>query len=111
MPAQNLIRGWRIWAILLVFVGAGGYMAWNLFKVQILEHQQMAGKVEANITITEQVLPNRGLIRDAKGYLLAGDAVAQDLYLDKSRKSDADLRTITDLLAPLLDETPDQLVA
>jgi len=36
MPAQKPIRGWRIWAILLVFTLSGGYITCNLFKVQIL---------------------------------------------------------------------------
>src|SRR3954447_3074263 len=109
MPAQTLLRGWRIWTILLLFVAFSGYIGVNLFKVQVLENQTMAGKVEANITSTEQVQPNRGLIYDAGGYLLAGNAVAEDLYLDKNHKSDTDLRTITDLLAPIIEESPDEL--
>src|SRR5690349_21589485 len=108
MPAQTLLRGWRIWAVLLVFVGFGGYIALNLFKLQVLENQAMTGKVEANITSTEQVQPSRGLIYDSQGYLLAGNAVAEDLYLDKNHKSDTDLRTITDLLAPIIEEAPDE---
>src|SRR5690348_8795650 len=100
MPAQTLIRGWRIWMILLVFLGFSGYIGVRLFTVQVLENAAMAGKVEANITLTDQVAPNRGLIRDAHGYLLAGNDTAQDLYLDTSHQSDSDLRSITDLLAP-----------
>jgi cell division protein FtsI/penicillin-binding protein 2 len=109
MPSQTLLRGWRIWAVLLTLAAFGGYIALNLFKVQVLENQAMTGKVEANITSTEQVQPNRGQIYDAGGYLLAGNAVAEDLYLDKNHKSDTELRTITDLLAPIIEEAPDEL--
>ncbi len=109
MPSQTLLRGWRIWAVLLVFVGFSGYIALNLFKVQVLENQTMAGKVEANITSTEQVQPSRGLIYDTQGYLLAGNAVAEDLYLDKNHKSASEIRTITDLLAPIIEDSPDEL--
>jgi cell division protein FtsI/penicillin-binding protein 2 len=103
------MRGWRVWTILLVFLLSGGYISVRLFKLQVLENQVMAGKVEANITVTERVLPNRGLIRDSRGFLLAGDAVAEDLYMDKTHKTDTDLRTMTDLLAPIIEESPDEL--
>src|SRR5438132_6677945 len=103
MPqSQTLIRGWRIWAVLVLFLLGAGYIAARLFQLQVLEEPAMAQKVENNITRTDQILPNRGLIRDARGFLLVGDALAADLYLDKSRKSAADLHSVADLLGPII---------
>src|SRR3954453_22847437 len=110
MPqSQTLIRGWRIWTLLVIFVIGAAYIGARLFQLQVLEQTAMAQKVEDNITKTDQILPNRGTIRDARGFLLAGDAQAADLYLDKTRRSDGDLRNIADLLAPIITESPEDL--
>src|SRR5437868_6375521 len=110
MPqSQTLIRGWRIWTLLAVFLLAAAYISARLFQLQVLEQTVMAQKVEDNITKTDQILPNRGTIRDVRGFLLAGDAQAADLYFDKTRRTDGDLRTISDLLAPVISESPEDL--
>ncbi len=110
MPqSQTLIRGWRIWALLVLFLLGAGYIAARLFQLQVLEQSAMTQSLENNITRTDPILPNRGLIRDARGFLLAGDAQAADLYLDKTRKSDSDIHSIADLLGPIISESPDDL--
>jgi cell division protein FtsI/penicillin-binding protein 2 len=110
MPqSQTLIRGWRIWAVLGMFLLGALYIGARLFQLQVLDQAKMADRVETNITRTDQILPNRGIIRDARGFLLAGDSVASDLYLDKTHKTDADIRNIADLLGPVLAEAPEDL--
>ncbi|MDQ2806721.1 MAG: penicillin-binding protein 2 [Chloroflexota bacterium] len=106
---QTLIRGWRIWTVLMVFLLGALYIGVRLFQLQVLDETKMATRVVNNITRTDQILPNRGLIRDARGFLLAGDAQAADLYLDKGQKKDSDLHTLADLLGPVLAESPDDL--
>ncbi|HUS13777.1 MAG TPA: penicillin-binding protein 2, partial [Chloroflexia bacterium] len=110
MPqSQTLIRGWRIWAVLTAFLVGSIYIAVRLFQLQVLEQPVMAQKVAANITRTDLILPNRGTIRDSRGFLLAGDSQAADLYLDKAEKTNAQLHNIADLLAPTLGQTPEDL--
>lgn len=110
MPqSQTLIRGWRIWAMLVLFLAGALYLGARLFQLQILEQPVMARRVVANITRTDRILPNRGLIRDSRGFLLAGDALAADLYLDKTNQTDGDLHTMADLLSPILAQSPEDL--
>jgi cell division protein FtsI/penicillin-binding protein 2 len=110
MPqSQTLIRGWRIWAVLVVFVLGAGYIAVHLFKLQVLQQPLFAKSAADRITWTDTILPNRGVIRDSRGFLLAGNAVASDLYLSTSNRTDADLHTIADLLGPILSQAPEDL--
>ncbi|HMA34978.1 MAG TPA: penicillin-binding protein 2 [Chloroflexia bacterium] len=110
MPqSQTLIRGWRIWAMLAFFLLGTVYIGVRLFQLQVLAQPEMAQRVAANITRTDQILPNRGLIHDARGFLLAGDAQAADLYLDKTRRTEGDLHSIADLLGPIVGEAPEDL--
>src|SRR5689334_22967638 len=110
MPqSQTLIRGWRIWALLVVFLLGALYISSRLVQLQILEQPIMAQKVENNITRTDLILPNRGTIRDARGFLMAGDAQASDLYLDKTHQNDSDIHNVSDLLAPILSQSPEDL--
>src|SRR5689334_2271354 len=110
MPqSQTLIRGWRIRAVLVFFVLGAGYIAVHLFKLQVLQQPVFAKNAAARITWTDTILPNRGVIRDSRGFLLAGNAVASDLYLSTSNRTDADLHTIADLLGPILSQAPEDL--
>ena len=109
MRTQTVIQRWRIWAILAALVAFTAYVGYRLFDVQVLENQVMATRIEDRITITNKILPNRGVIRDSKGYLLAGNSMANDLYIDKTYLSDTDLRTVTDLVAPVIGRSPDDL--
>ncbi|MGI8588418.1 MAG: peptidoglycan D,D-transpeptidase FtsI family protein [Chloroflexia bacterium] len=110
MPqAQTLIRGWRIRAVLVGFLLGVSYIGYHLFQIQVLEQPAIAARAADNITWTKTILPNRGLIRDARGFLLAGDALSSDLSLDKSHVGSSDLHTISDLIGPVLGEAPDDL--
>jgi cell division protein FtsI (penicillin-binding protein 3) len=107
--SQTLIRGWRIWTVLVFFMIGVVYITARLFQLQVLEQPVMAARLQDKITVTEPLLPNRGLIRDSRGFLLAGDSLASDLYVDKSNRTDGDLHSITDLLGPIIGQSPEDL--
>src|SRR4051812_4878267 len=108
---------WRLWAVLAVFTLFGLYNVRTLFSVQVLQHSDLTSKAEAHIQWTDTLAPVRGLIYDSQGQLLAGNTTAEDLYVDKSNLlmkdgktyDDGQLHQIADLLAPALNQQPDDL--
>src|SRR5262245_2033305 len=115
------LEAWRLWAVMAAFVLFGLYNSQKLFSLQILQHDELSLKADNRINWRDTLQPNRGLIYDSRGQLLAGNTTAHDLYVDKSNLMRVDpetrervldekeLHAITDLLAPVLRQDSNDL--
>lgn len=93
----------RLWMILVVFTLFAGYNLFTVFKLQVLQYNDLSSRAELGIKRKDTLIPRRGLIYDTRGQLLAGNATAYDVYVDLTHvTADADLHEIADLLAPTL---------
>jgi cell division protein FtsI/penicillin-binding protein 2 len=102
----------RLWMILVVFTLFAGYNLFTVFKLQVLQYNDLSSRAELGIKRKDTLIPRRGLIYDTKGQLLAGNATAYDVYVDLTHvTADADLHEIADLLAPTLGQDPQKMFA
>lgn len=97
------VESWRLWAMMIFFTAFALYNAKTVFSLQVLQGTDLAAKAEERIRRKDTIDPRRGSIYDSQGLLLAGNTTAEDIYVDKSNiKTDEKLRTVTDLLAPVI---------
>ena len=101
----------RLWVVLIFFTIFAGYNAWKVFSVQVLDYTKLSTMAEGRIKWKDTLVPNRGLIYDSRGQLLAGNTTAHDVYVDKTHVDEEGLREISDLLAPVLGQQPSELIA
>lgn len=102
----------RLWMILVVFTLFAGYNLFTVFKLQVLQYNDLSSRAELGIKRKDTLIPRRGLIYDTKGQLLAGNATAYDVYVDLTHvTADADLHEIADLLAPTLGQDAQKMFA
>jgi penicillin-binding protein 2 len=90
-------------AALFVLVGFG-LLAARLVHLQVVRHEELSMQAEANRVAVVPIVPNRGLIVDRNGVVLATNYSAYTLEIMPSRAMDLE-RTITEL-ATLVDITP-----
>ncbi len=90
-------------AALFVLVGFS-LVAARLVVLQVLRHDELSTRAEANRIAVVPVVPNRGLIVDRNGVVLANNYSAYTLEITPSKVEDLDV-TI-DALAQLVDVTP-----
>lgn len=102
------VDAWRVWAVLGLLTLFAAYNGVTVFRVQVLQYQDLSNMAESRIKWKDTLMPRRGLIYDSRGILLAGNTTADDVYVDKSRIEDDDaaLHKICDLLAPVLGQQP-----
>jgi cell division protein FtsI/penicillin-binding protein 2 len=102
----------RLWMILVAFALFAGYNLFTVFKLQVLQYNDLSSRAENGIKRKDTLIPRRGLIYDTRGQLLAGNATAYDVYVDLTHvTADADLHEISDLLAPTLGQDPQAMFA
>ncbi len=99
---RRRLDNWRLWSVLGIFVLFGLYNSSTLFSLQVLQYNVLSDKAEVRIRWKDVLPPVRGLIYDSRGQLLAGNTMAQDVYVDKTHADDLNLHEICDLLAPAL---------
>lgn len=106
----NKVNSRRVVWVLLFFLAFGLYNTYKVFNVQVIQNQDLSAKAEAAIKRKDTLPARRGLIYDARGQLLAGNISAQDVYVDiKNHTDEKDQHKIADLLAPLLNQNPQDL--
>ena len=64
-------------AVLLCF----GLLAWRLYTLQVLRHDELAQQAETNRTAVVPIVPNRGEILDRNGVVLATNYKAYTLEI------------------------------
>ena len=94
----------RILAIGVVVLLAFSLLASRLFYLQVVRHDDLAAQAESNRTAVVPIVPNRGLILDRNGVVLATNYSAYTLEITPSKA--APLEETIDALAKLVDIQP-----
>lgn len=94
----------RVLVIALAVLFAFGLLASRLVFLQVVRHEDLAEQAESNRTAVLPVVPNRGLILDRNGIVLASNYSAYTLEITPSRAGDVE-ETI-DGLSEVVDITP-----
>ena len=94
----------RLGVIALVMLLAFGLLAWRLYFLQVVRHDDLAQQAESNRTAVVPIVPNRGEILDRNGVLLASNYKAYTLELTPARIDNLD-KTI-DALGQFVEITP-----
>ena len=87
-------------AVLVAF----GLLCMRLAYLQVVRHEDLAEQAENNRTAVVPVVPNRGLILDRNGIILASNYSAYTLEITPSKAVDVD--ATIDGLAEVVDVTP-----
>ncbi len=98
-------RGRVIAAALLVLV-AFSVLAARLVHLQVFRHEDLATQAEANRIAVVPVVPNRGLIVDRNGIVLATNYSAYTLEISAQRNRQGGLDVLLDQLATVVDIGP-----
>ena len=103
---------WRLLLLILaLLVSTGGIVA-RLVQVQIIDHDYYTARAEEEHLRQTVIRAPRGAILDRNGYPLATTVDAFDVYVDpRSWENDAVARRGADVLAPLLNREPAELIA
>ncbi|MDM0117402.1 penicillin-binding protein 2 [Variovorax sp. J22R133] len=94
----------RVLVIALVVLVCFGLLGARLFFLQVVRHEDLADQAENNRTAIVPVVPNRGLILDRNGIVLASNYSAFTLEITPSKAGN--LETTIDQLAEVVDITP-----
>jgi penicillin-binding protein 2 len=94
----------RVIAIGLAVLAAFGLLCSRLVYLQVVRHTDLAEQAESNRTAVVPVVPNRGLILDRNGIVLASNYSAYTLEITPSKAGKVE-ETI-DALAEVVDVTP-----
>src|SRR5690606_22086052 len=94
----------RVLVIALVILLAFTLVAARLVYLQVVRHDDLNAQAESNRTAVVPIVPNRGLILDRNGVVLATNYSAYTLEITPSRV--ADLEATIDELAAIVDIQP-----
>lgn len=94
----------RVIVIGLVVLTAFGLLCARLVYLQVVRHTDLAEQAESNRTAVVPVVPNRGLILDRNGIVLASNYSAYTLEITPSKAGKLD--DTIDALAEVVDITP-----
>jgi len=95
-----------------VMVGFGLILTWQLVRWQVIERDHFVYMVKSRPTGDQETPPRRGRILDWGGHPLAIDALEYQISVTPHWIRDAgDVEEIAHRLAPLLDLSPEELVA
>jgi len=89
--------------LLLALLLLGG----RALVLQVLRHEELAERAEANRTAVLPIVPNRGLIMDRNGVVLASNYSAYTLEITPSKVKN--LEATLDALAEVVDIQPQHL--
>ena len=95
----------RLAVVALGVVAAFGLLAWRLYTLQVLRHEELAQRAETNRTAVVPIVPHRGEILDRNGVVLATNYTAYTLELTPSRLGRTTDEAI-DAIAQVVEVTP-----
>ncbi len=93
----------RVLVIGLVVLTAFGLLCARLVYLQVVRHEELAEQAESNRTAVVPVVPNRGLILDRRGIVLASNYSAYTLEITPSKTGN--LEQTIDALGEVLEVT------
>ena len=91
----------RVFVVGVVVLLAFLLIVWRLVVLQVVRHEDLADQAENNRTAVVPIVPNRGLIMDRNGVVLATNYSAYTLEITPSRVND--LEETIDELAKIVD--------
>ncbi|ARN18628.1 penicillin-binding protein 2 [Piscinibacter gummiphilus] len=94
----------RLIAAAVFVLFAFGLLLARLVVLQVVRHEELSTRAENNRIAVVPVVPNRGLIVDRNGVVLANNYSAYTLEITPSKVEDLD--ATIDALVPLVDVTP-----
>ena len=80
----------RVWVAALLVAAAFGLLGLRLLHLQVLRHADFSKQAESNRTAVLPVVPNRGLILDRNGIVLASNYSAYTLEITPSKVKNLD---------------------
>ena len=95
----------RLLVAALFVLGCFGLLAWRMVVLQVVRHEDLAEQAEANRIAVLPVVPNRGLIVDRNGVVLATNYSAYTLEITPSRIQ-GEIESVIDGLAQVLTIEP-----
>jgi len=96
----------RMLAAALFVLLAFGLLAVRLVHLQIFRHEELATQAEANRIAVVPIAPNRGLIVDRNGVVLATNYSAYTLEISNRRGRQSDLDELLDALSLVVEVAP-----
>ena len=94
----------RVMVLALAVLTAFGLLGARLFYLQVTRHEDLAEQAESNRTAVVPVVPNRGLILDRNGIVLASNYSAYTLEITPLKAGDVE--ATIDSLAQVVDVQP-----
>jgi len=94
----------RVWLVGVVVLLAFGLLVARLVFLQVVRHDELAEQAESNRTAVVPIVPNRGLIEDRNGVVLASNYSAYTLEVTPSKAGV--LEDTINSLAQIVDITP-----
>lgn len=94
--AESALFGRRVFVSLLVVVIAFGVLLSNMYNLQVVEHQSLQTRSNDNRIKVVPLAPNRGLIYDRQGRILAENRPVLSLEITPEKVTDLDA-TLTEL--------------
>src|SRR5690606_26148473 len=94
----------RLWAAAFFVLLCFGLLVMRLFVLQVVRHDELARQDESNRIAVVPIVPNRGLIVDRNGVVLANNYSAYTLEITPSKVED--LEDTIDALSRLVEITP-----
>jgi penicillin-binding protein 2 len=94
----------RVIVIGLVVLFGFGLIGARLAHLQVVRHDELAERAESNRTAVVPIVPNRGLILDRNGVVLASNYAAYTLEVTPSRAGD--IAAAIDALGEIVEVTP-----
>ena len=95
----------RLGVVALVVLLGFGLLAWRLYHLQVLRHDELAQRAETNRTAVVPIVPHRGEILDRNGVVLATNYRAYTLEITPSRLGRPVSEAI-DAVAQVVEVTP-----
>jgi len=96
----------RLFAAAAFVLVAFGLLAARLVYLQVVRHDELATQAENNRIAVVPIVPNRGLIVDRNGVVLATNYSAYTLEITPSRIGDVELDTLIDQLGRYVEIQP-----
>ncbi|MBB5202764.1 penicillin-binding protein 2 [Inhella inkyongensis] len=95
----------RVWAAIALVLLCFALLIFRLFTLQVLRHEDLLAEAENNRVTVLPVTPNRGLIKDRNGVVLASNYSAYTLEITPT-KIQGDLDAMIDRLAEVVEIQP-----
>lgn len=106
----NKVNARRVIWVLVFFMAFALYDTYTVFNVQVVQHSTLSNMAENTITWKDTLVPQRGVIYDTHGQLLAGNITAHDVNVDiTNHRNDTDELKIASLLGPVLGQNAQDL--